>query len=165
MKIRAMQNKDRESVLQLLHETDMFTAEEEQVASELIDTYLYVPQQEDYLIDVVEEEEAAAAKIMGYSCYGPTPLTDATVDLYWIAVRPSHHHKGYGKALVNHMETAIRKRGGRLIIIETSSLDKYAPTRQFYLRLGYEESARIRDYYKPGDHRVIYCKYFQPEGA
>jgi len=100
---------------------------------------------------VVENDPGTAE---GYVCYGPTPLTEGAVDLYWIAVHPGRHKRGYGKALVGHVETQTRRNKGRLILIETSSREMYAPTRQFYLRLGYQEIARIKDYYRPGDDRV-----------
>ncbi|MBU4199320.1 MAG: GNAT family N-acetyltransferase [Verrucomicrobia bacterium] len=162
MNIRPMESKDRETVLKLIHETGMFTEEEELVAAELIDTYLTQPHQEDYDIDVVESDAGTAE---GYVCYGPAPMTEGTVDLYWIAVHPGRHKQGYGKALVTHVETITRRNKGRMIIIETSSKEKYTPTRQFYLRMGYQEISRLRDYYRPGDDQVIYCKYFQPEGV
>lgn len=162
MNIRPMTGQDRETVLQLLHATAMFTEEEERVAAELIDTYLTQPDQKEYVIDVVENDAGMAE---GYVCYGPTPLTEGAMDLYWIAVHPGRHKRGCGKALVARVENELRKNKGRLLLIETSSREKYAPTRQFYLRLGYQEAGRIKDYYRPGDDRVIYCKYFQPEGA
>ena len=162
MNIRPMEKKDRETVLKLIHETGMFIEEEERVAAELIDTYLSQPNQKDYNIDVVESNTGTTE---GYVCYGPAPMTEGTVDLYWIAVHPDRHKQGYGKALVTQVETVTRRNKGRLIIIETSSKEKYTPTHQFYLRLGYRETARIRDYYRPGDDQVIYCKYFQSEGA
>jgi len=161
MNIRPMESKDRVTVLKLIHETGMFTEEEEQVAAELIDTYLTQPNQEDYTIDVVDNDTGIAE---GYVCYGPAPMTEGAVDLYWIAVHPGRHKRGFGKALINHVEDNTRKKHGRLIIIETSSKDIYAPTRLFYQRMGYQETSRIRDYYRVGDDQIIYCKYFKPEG-
>jgi len=157
MRVRSMAGKDRETVLQLIHATDMFTEEEEQVAAELIDTYLTQPDQKDYAIDVVENDAGTAE---GYVCYGPTPMAEGAVDLYWIAVHPGRYKRGVGKALVMHVETQVRQNKGRLVIIETSSREKYAPTHQFYIHLGYQEACRIKDYYRPGDDQIIYCKYF-----
>jgi len=162
MNIRPMTGKDRETVLQLIHATDIFTEEEELVAAEVIDTFLTQPNQLDYIIDVMETDTGIAE---GYVCYGPTPMTEGTMDLYWIAVHPSRYKQGFGKALVLHVETKARQNNGRLVIIETSSTEKYSPTRRFYLRLGYQETGRIKDYYRVGDDRVIYCKYFHPEVA
>jgi len=45
-----------------------------------------------------------------------------------------------------------------MIIIETSSQPSYIRSRNFYLSLGYKEAAIIPDFYKNGDHRIIYIK-------
>ena len=162
MKIRPITKQDRQSVLEVIHSTGMFTKEEEQVASEVIDVCLTKSGQQDYVVVVIENEQGAIA---GYMCYGPTPMTEGVVDLYWMAVHPGKHRQGYGKALIQWLEKDVREKQGRLIVIETSSRDKYATTRNFYQRLGYVENARIRDFYHPGDDLVIYCKYLKPEGA
>jgi len=162
MKIRPITKQDRQSVLEVIHSTGMFTKEEEQVASEVIDVCLTKSGQQDYVVVVIENEQGAIA---GYMCYGPTPMTEGVVDLYWMAVHPGKHRQGYGKALIQWLEKDVREKQGRLIVIETSSRDKYATTRNFYQRLGYLENARIRDFYRPGDDLLIYCKYFKPEGA
>jgi len=162
MKIRPIVAKDRQVILELIHLTGLFTKEEERVAMEVIDVCLTKSGQQDYIIVVIENEQGAIA---GYMCYGPTPMTEGVVDLYWLAVHPGKHRQGYGKALIQWLEKAVQENKGRLIVIETSSRDKYAATRNFYQRLGYAENARIRDFYCPGDNLLIYCKYFKPEGA
>jgi ribosomal protein S18 acetylase RimI-like enzyme len=45
------------------------------------------------------------------------------------------------------------------VIVHTSSTTRYDKTRRFYERAGYEEVARIRDYYRRGDSLVVYGKY------
>lgn len=162
MKIRPISAKDRQAVLELIHSTGVFTKEEEQVATEIIDIYLNKPDQRDYITEVIENEQAA---IVGYVCYGSRPMTEGVVDLYWLAVHPGKHRQGYGKALVQWLEKTVREQKGRLILIETSSKDKYTPTRHFYQRMGYVENARVRDFYRPGDDLVIYGKYLKPEDA
>jgi ribosomal protein S18 acetylase RimI-like enzyme len=162
MKIRPITKQDRQPVLEVVHSTGMFTQEEEKVATEVIDLYLNKPDQHDYIIEVVENEQGAIA---GYVCYGSRPMAEGVVDLYWLAIHPGKHRQGYGKALVQWLEKTVNEKKGRLILIETSSKDKYAPTRHFYQRLGYVENARIRDFYRPGDDLLIYGKYLKPEGA
>ncbi len=156
--LRPMAKDDRESVLELIRATGFFTEAEVQVAAELIDIYLNNPDQRDYHIVVVEDERG---KVAGYMTYGPTPLTEGTWDLYWIAVSPEAQGKGYGRQLIIWLEDRVRESGGRLILIETSSQPKYLPTRKFYEKLGYAEIARIPDFYRPGDDRVIFGKYFR----
>lgn len=156
--IRPMQRQDKAAVLKIIRDTGMFTAAEVDVAEELIDIYLDVPGQKDYRVVVKENERKDVA---GYMTWGPTALAENVYDLYWMAVSPEEQGRGLGKALVRWLEAEVRKAGGRMVIIETSSQPRYEPTRQFYLRLDYQEVARIPDFYKPGDDRIIYAKSFR----
>jgi hypothetical protein len=45
------------------------------------------------------------------------------------------------------------------VVVETSSLPKYEPTRRFYRRQKYDEAARLRGYYAPDDDLVIFTKH------
>jgi len=96
--------------------------------------------------------------LVGYACWGPTPGTQATADLYWIVVDPSRQHQGVGTELLEAVEARLAADGCRLIVVETSSRADYAPTRAFYERRGYRRVATIPDYYAPGDDLVIYLK-------
>ena len=162
MKIRPINDKDRQAVLEVIHSTGMFTKEEEQVATEMIDLYLNEPDQRDYIIEVIAKGQDAIA---GYMCYGSRPMAEGVVDLYWLAIHPGKHRQGYGKALLQWLEKDVQAKKARLILIETSSKDKYAPTRHFYQCMGYVENARIRDFYRLGDDLLIYSKYLKTEGA
>ena len=93
--------------------------------------------------------------LIGYACFGATPSTDRTYDLYWIAVHPSAQRSGAGSALMSEVERRLEERRARLVVIETSSRDEYASTRRFYEKRRYEEAARLRDYYAPGDDRIV----------
>ena len=153
--IRPMTPADRPAVLALIEATGFFRPDEIRVAEELIDITFGRPGQKDYEIVVATDEKGAVA---GYLTYGPTPLTQGTYDLYWMAVDPRTQGRGVGRALVEWLEDYVRRAGGLLIVIETSSTEKYGPTRRFYLGLKYTETARIPDFYGPGDGRVIYTK-------
>jgi ribosomal protein S18 acetylase RimI-like enzyme len=146
---------DREPLHRLLVDTGYFTPEEIVIALELIDAVLDKPGQKDYEISVCRSGDT----VLGYYCIGPTPATDGTWDLYWIAVAPPAQGKGVGGALLAEAEELIRSRQGRLVMVETSSQPRYDNTRAFYLRCGYQELARIKAYYRPGDDLVIFGKY------
>ena len=133
----------------------MFSGEEVNIALELIDMVLQVPGQKDYVVNVYERN----GTVLGYYCVGPTPATVGTFDMYWIAVTPSAHGQGVGTVLNTHAEQLIADRGGRLIIVETSSRPAYESTRAFYRRREYVELARIRGYYRPDDDLVVYGKF------
>jgi ribosomal protein S18 acetylase RimI-like enzyme len=150
--IRLLRREDRGPVLRLVEETGVFTPAEVSIAAELIDIALERPDQTDYLVHVLEEK----GPVIGYTCVGPTPGTEGTYDMYWIAVARAAQGHGVGARLDRHARELIRARGGRLIIVETSSRPDYGPTRAFYERRGYRTLARIADYYRPGDDLVIY---------
>ena len=105
-------------------------------------------------------------ELVGYACYGPTPDTDRTFDLYWIAVEPGAQGSGSGTRLLTEVERRLQGQNARMLIVETSSRSEYAPTRHFYEKRGYAEAARVRDFYAPLDDRVIFTKRFHsPNGG
>ena len=97
-------------------------------------------------------------QVLGFACYGPRDLTDGAFDLYWIAVDPVARCNGVGHALLTASEEAVRVRGGRMLIAETSGTPHYETTRRFYLRMGYTPEAIIKDFYTIGDDLLIFTK-------
>jgi ribosomal protein S18 acetylase RimI-like enzyme len=152
--IRPMIRRDRPSVMELLTAIPEFRPAEVAIAEEVIDSYLFDPVESGYYIAVSETGPA----IDGYICYGPTPLTEGTWDIYWMAVAPSHQGNGIGSALLHYAEEKIIKARGRLAIIETSGTPEYEKTRRFHSNQGYEIIGRIPDFYLPGDDKIIYQK-------
>jgi ribosomal protein S18 acetylase RimI-like enzyme len=122
-------------------------------AVELVDLALQ-PNNRDYKILVADRD----GKLVGYVCYGPTPMTEGTHDLYWIASDPAVRGQGVGASLISGMEGDLRRLGARLIRVETSATEAYGPTRGFYASMKYMEEARIRDFYKVGDDLIILTK-------
>jgi ribosomal protein S18 acetylase RimI-like enzyme len=105
-------------------------------------------------------------QLVGYACYGPTPDTDRTFDLYWIAVDPGAQGSGSGTRLLTEVERRLQGQNARMLIVETSSRSEYASTRHFYEKRGYAEAARVRDFYAPLDDRIIFTKRFHsPSGG
>lgn len=94
----------------------------------------------------------------GWICWGPTPCTLGTWDLYWMAVDPALQHAGIGTALIREMERRLTGLA-RLIVVETAGRSDYAGTRAFYEARGYHAVARIPQFYAPDDDQVVYLKY------
>lgn len=157
LKIRPLRKSDRAPIEKILHDTKVFVPAEIEVACELLDIALNVPDQKDYRIfSAVGDDDHP----VGYVCYGPTPCTDGTWDLYWIAVDPTVQGKKIGKQLLEYTESAVRADKARMLLIETSSLPRYEGTRAFYTKNGYVELARVKDFYHAGDDKVILGKRF-----
>lgn len=101
------------------------------------------------------------ARPLAAAYVAPEPFADRVWNLHFLAVDPAQHGTGLGTHLIAHVEQLLRAMGeevARVLIIETSSTDQYAPTRTFYAARGFDEEARIRDYYGPGDGKVVFWK-------
>jgi len=153
MEIRRLAAPDRPPLADLLSRIETFSPAEVTCALELIDLALQ-PSNPDYFILVAVKE----GKVVGYICFGPTPMTDGTYDLYWIASDPRARGQGVGAALVAAMEEDLRRRKARLIRVETSAQEAYGPTRGFYQAMRYLEEARFRDFYQAGEDLIILSK-------
>ncbi len=154
--MRNLKASDVPELVRILEATGAFSDDEVGVAVELLGIVLNDRSQQDYEVAVAE----VAGRVAGYVLFGPVPLTVGNYDLYWIAVDPATQGHGVGQKLMQHVEDEVRRRGGRMICLETSSQGSYQRTRQFYDRAGYREESRIRDFYKPGDDRITYVKRF-----
>jgi ribosomal protein S18 acetylase RimI-like enzyme len=154
--IRAMTAADKPTIMRTLRTLPEFTPEEVVVAEEVIDSYLQKSLASGYHIFVAE----AASSVAGYVCYGPTPMTEGTWDMYWLAVDAVRQGQGIGRALMAFAEERIRENNGRLIIIETSGRPQYDKTRRFHQSQGYTEVGRIADFYSPGDDKLFFEKRF-----
>lgn len=143
--------------MRILQDTSEFQPYEVVVAEEVIDSYLHDPTGSGYYTLVAEEDTT----VVGYICYGPTPMTEGTWDHYWQAISREKQGRGIGSALLKVAEEEIRKAQGRLAIIETSSTTAYEKTVRFHLSNGYEIVGRIPDFYAPGDDKLILQKHLR----
>jgi ribosomal protein S18 acetylase RimI-like enzyme len=151
---------DCDSVRRITESSGFFSAVEIDVAVELVHTRLFQGARSGYHF-LFADAEAPIGETIGYSCFGPIPCTQASFDLYWIAVHNSFRRIGLGKQLLADSETSIRKMGGRRVYVETSSRDQYEPTHVFYSRSGYVQQALIPEFYATGDGKIIYVKELQ----
>ncbi len=146
----------RPQIIEILAETGVFRPDEIDVALEVFDGYCEDPGVDYRALGAFSGPDELA----GFAFYGPTPCTIDTWDLYWIAVGPTFQGTGIGRGLLERVERQLLSEGARMCLIETSSKADYATTRHFYLSCGYDERARVLDFYADGDDRVIYVKRF-----
>jgi GNAT superfamily N-acetyltransferase len=149
--LRPLRRADRAEIERIVRATGAFREDEVVVAMELVDAEA----SEGYRFVVAEVE----GKVAGYACFGATPLTLGTWDLYWIAVDPGMQGKKIGRALFDAAIEAVRAEGGRMLLIETGGKASYGATREAYLAWGCREVARVPDFYERGDDKVVYARY------
>ena len=154
MPIRPAVEADRDRIAAILEGTGRFSEREIGWAMELVDSAL-VARNSEYEVYVADETGLGVA---GYVLFGPTPMTDDVYDLYWIAVDRDHQGRGKGQTLLQFVETLLRARGARMLLIETSSKASYAPTVRFYEAAGYREISRIKDFYRIEDDKLVFSR-------
>ena len=158
LRLDAVQRSHRSQIVEILEATKSFRAEEIDVALELFDESIERGSPDYEFVGAFTED----GELTGYACYGATPGTLGTYDLYWIAVHPEHQGEGGGSRLLDEVERRLRERAARMLVVETSARTDYESTRRFYERRDYAEHARLSDFYAWGDDRVIYAKKLSP---
>lgn len=152
--IRKAQAVDHPAVIEIVKTTDFFRPGEIEVACEVFDEAAMNKVGSNYQSFVAEVD----GQIAGWICFGATPCTLGTFDVYWIAVDPAQQRKHIGSKLLDFAEENIQKQKGRLIVIETSGSERYVPTRNFYEGNGYCLAADVKGFYAPGDDKWIFTK-------
>ncbi len=155
--LRTLNVADRGRIEEITRAAGLFREDEIPVALEVFDGA--AAGSPDYIALGAEHD----GRLAGWICWGPTPCTLGTYDLYWMAVDPALQRAGIGTALVAAME---RRLAGvaRLILVETAGRPDYRDTRAFYQARGYSVAATIADFYAPGDDQVVYVKSLSPRG-
>jgi len=173
IRVGPLGQRHRDRLGDILRATGRFRDDETGIAMELFDSAhpqhdgahaanksgsMNPPASSDYFFlgAFTPEEELA-----GFACYGPTPGTDRTYDLYWIAVDPAAQGAGSGTILLSEVERRLKGLNARLVVVETSSRSDYVDARGFYMRRGYAESAMVREFYAPADDRITFTKRLQ----
>lgn len=145
---------DVDAIRRLVASTGFFTAEEVEIAAELVTERAEKGAASGYAFVVAER----AGRLVGYACYGNIPGTDRRYDLYWIAVAPDMQGKGLGREILRRTEQDVRAAGGARLYVDTSTSEHYAPTRAFYKRTGYRVAAELPDFFRDGDGKTIFVK-------
>ena len=149
--LRPLAAADRRRIEEITRAVLVFRDDEVPVALEVFDGA--VAGSPDYVALGATVDE----RLVGWICWGPTPCTLGTYDLYWMAVDPAAQAVGIGTALLREMEGRLAG-SARLIVVETAGRPDYRPTRAFYEARGYRKASVIPDFYAPGDDQVVYVK-------
>ena len=158
MVIRPTVPEDSETLIGLAAETGVFKPLEIQALREVLHDYFATTQALGHLSVTLEQN----GEILGFAYYAPVAMTDRSWSLWWIAVKKHTQARGLGSRLLKYVEDDVQAKNGRMLLIDTSSLPNYAPTRKFYLKHQYEVGSEFRDFYADGDNLVVFRKRINP---
>jgi GNAT superfamily N-acetyltransferase len=160
MRIRSLLPRDRAQLIDILSQGAGFRSEEVACAIELLDAALAPADGDNYEARVVVDDvpDAPSERVIGYACFGATPMTEAAYDLYWLVVADGVRGRGIGGALFGAVEEELKQRQARIVRVETSSLEGQGGARRFYEKVGFRLSGAIADFYRQGDDLLVFAK-------
>jgi ribosomal protein S18 acetylase RimI-like enzyme len=148
--IRKVRKDDIQFLKDVLNSIELFPSE---ILEDLISDFFNNPETEEIWFTATENDIPIS---IGYCA--PEKLTEGTFNLYAIGVKGDIQGKGIGGTMMKYLEEDLRKKGHRILIVETSGTDDFKLTRKFYENLDYSKEAVIRDFWKEGDDKVVYWK-------
>jgi ribosomal protein S18 acetylase RimI-like enzyme len=155
---------DRAQLIDIISQGAGFRSAEVACAIELLDAALAPAdsderESDDYEARVAVADDASAGeRVLGYACFGATPMTDGTFDLYWLVVAEDARGRGIGAALFAAVEAELKQRNARIVRVETSSLEGQGGARRFYEKTGFRLSGAIPGFYRDGDDLLVFAK-------
>ena len=151
--IRLATPDDSAAIIALAVAAGLFPADETAPLDKMLADY-FGGNMDDGHVCVLDEE----SQPLGVAYYAPAPATDRTWYLTMIGVRRDRQGQGRGTASLQHVENALQASGQRVLLVETSGLPAFERARAFYAKCGYQEEARVRDFWAPGDDMVLFRK-------
>lgn len=153
LEIRPVRHGDEGAVLAVAAGSDLFSDDELQELRGVLSDFLSGSAGRDVWAVAILDSDP-----VGVAYYAPERMAAGTWNLYFIGVHAQRRSEGVGRALVRHVEDDLASRGARVLLVETSSLEAFARTREFYRQAGYDREACIRDFYAAGDDKVVFWK-------
>jgi len=154
-KIRPIKMADLPALKVVIDSCGLFPSE---MLDDMIQSFLNQEPECGYWIAYEEELQAIAV-----AYFASERLTAGTFNLYLIAVHSAHQGKGIGENLLKYIENFLREIGTRILLVETSGLESFKRTRNFYLKNGYYQEARIREFYSEGEDKIVFWKKLEME--
>jgi GNAT superfamily N-acetyltransferase len=152
--IRLATASELEQMIDVVVDSGLFGAEESEPVRSMLSAYFAGSGTEGHGAVVDGDDDG----LTGVAYYQPKPATEGVWDLTMLGVRGARQGAGRGAALLDWVEDDVRRKSGRMMVIETSAHANQARARRLYARAGYDEVVRIADYWEPGDDLVLFVK-------
>lgn len=157
---------DRPAVRDLILNSGIFGPADADCVDEMFLQSLRQPSDDNYrFLSCREERPPLSSRMVGFACCGREALTKGAWDLFWICVDRAARGRGAGSLLLAEAQRLAMEDGARLMVIYTSSTDKYAPARRLYESQQFTRVAVVPDYYADGDDLFIYSKRLRQRNA
>ena len=147
--IRPVKPDDLPALKTVIDANELFPSD---MLDEMISDYFSNEDSKDYWFTYDDGKPVAIAYC------APEKMTEGTWNLYLIAVHPDYQGTGRGTSMLNHIEQRLASRGERVLLVETSGLESFKRTREFYRKRGYDKEAQIREFYQAGEDKIIFRK-------
>ncbi|MEL7485840.1 MAG: GNAT family N-acetyltransferase [Pseudomonadota bacterium] len=159
--IRPAEKQDLAAIRSIAERTDMFLGDELAAFTAELAAHLNADDdaaRSDAGLIVAVNGESDASPVIGAAYFAPETMAQGVMNLLFIGVAPEARRVGAGRSMLGHFEGVARAGGARLAIIETAGDAMFAPAWALYRNAGYEEAARIRDYYDDDLDKLIFRK-------
>lgn len=143
---------DINALLALAEVTELFESTQLEELAQMLNQHFSDQTSQDIWFTDCDDQPVGVAYV------APERMTEGTWNLYLIAIHPDRQGQGRGAALLKHVEQTLAERGERVLLVETSGLENFESVRAFYRKNGYDEEARIREFYRAGDDKIIFRK-------
>lgn len=151
--IRTVTTEDTDPLIRLTDEVGLFSPDElEELRQMLVESLARTGDQQPLWI--TDDDNG----LLGVAYCEPERMTEGTWNLLLIAVHPNHQKQGRGEKLIYYMEQSLTARGARILLVETLGTPDFDYVREFYRKQGFEEEARIREFYAEGMDKIVFRK-------
>lgn len=147
--IRPIKYEDLPALKEVIEANELFPSD---MLDEMTSDYFSNENSSDYWFTYDKGKPVALAYC------APERMSEGTWNLYLIAVHPDYQKLGYGTSILYYIEEKLAHLGERILLVETSSLESFKGTREFYQKRGYEKEARIREFYQAGEDKIVFRK-------
>ncbi len=158
LSIRRVEPADLDSIHWIAASTGVASGSDIAAALERMDAAVVLGEDSAHQVYMLEDGGVP----VGFMCFGSVARTQGTWQLFAIGVDSTGHGKGFGRHLLAYAESEVRRRGGRLLLVETSSSEADAGAVAFYERTGFGLMARIVGFFRQGEDKLFLGKAIEP---
>lgn len=148
--IRKVEKADIPELKKVLDSSELFPS---YLLDDMISDYLNNEKSTDIWFTTIDNGKPIS---IGYCA--PERLTEGTYNLYAIAVNKKQQGNGIGQKMMEYIESELKAKGNRILIVETSGKPEFELTREFYIKCNYTKQAVIPEFYEKGDDKIVFWK-------